>query len=90
MPDRDDLITPKGEKILGGALCRKNKRGLYQGSLQAPLASLPLSQIKRAICRAAGLFGETKPNEKFDFIDPNQLRLLVEKYRSDEWLLRVP
>ena len=88
-PEKSDLITPAGKKILGGALCRKNKRGLYQGSLEASLISLSPLQIERAINDAVSLFGEKEPEKKFDFISTEKLRSLVEKYQSDEWRLRV-
>ena len=89
MPEKSDLMTPSGKKILGGALCRKNRRGLYQGSLQAPLTPLPLPQIEQAIYRATALFGDKEPEQKTDFISPQELHSLVEKYHSDEWQLRI-
>ncbi len=90
VPEKSDITTPHGDKILGGALCRKNKRGLYQGSLKTSLISLSLSRIKQAIFRGVCVFGRQKPKEDIHFLEHSQTALLVEKYRSQNWRLRVP
>ncbi len=90
VPEKSDITTLDGIKILGGALCRKNKRGLYQGSFKTSLISLSLNQIKQAIFRAASIFKNKKPEEKINFLDHSETRLLVDKYRSQDWRQRVP
>ncbi len=90
VPEKSDITALDGAKILGGALCRKNKRGLYQGSLKTSLISLSLAQIKQAIFRATSIFGKKNPEEKIPFFERSKISLLVDKYRSQDWRLRVP
>ena len=84
MPEPMDVVREDGEKILGGALRRRNNVGLYQGSLRPDVLVAAIPVLRR--CIFDGLvreFGAIRLE-----LHPQWLALghrLAEKYGSQRW-----
>ncbi|MFI5350199.1 MAG: biotin/lipoate A/B protein ligase family protein [Elusimicrobiota bacterium] len=80
-----DLVLADGAKVLGGALRKRDGKGLYQGSLRAE--ALPLSReaveaaVADGVAREFGSAPATQPPASW----LDAARPLEERYRSREW-----
>lgn len=84
-PEPMDVVAEDGAKLLGGALRKKGRKGLYQGSLRPE--RLPLSREALERCVEEGIereFGAAPSRE----LRPEWLesaRTLETRYRSRDW-----
>jgi lipoate-protein ligase A len=86
-PEPFDLVDGRKAKVLGGALRRRNGRGLYQGSLRLPaqLKAARRPELESALTSGLAQSWGRKPSLE---LEPEWLRqgeILAEKYRSDAW-----
>ena len=88
-PEPLDLTNEAGDKILGGALRRKNARGLYQGSLQINQAPFPLLKIKEAVKNGLNQLYPQAPRPIITNAWLQKSQILREKYISTDWNERI-
>ncbi len=80
-----DLVLEDGTKVLGGALRKREGKGLYQGSLRLERLGLSAQAAAEAVAEGAALeFGRAPLRE----LAPEWLeaaRDLAQRYRSRDW-----
>ncbi len=80
-----DLTAEDGRKVLGGALRKKDGKGLYQGSLRPEGLGLSAEALAEAVAegagRAAGAAATTEIRDEWRALG----RELETRYRSPEW-----
>ncbi|MDE2490944.1 MAG: hypothetical protein KGM24_08850, partial [Elusimicrobia bacterium] len=80
-----DLVAADGSKLLGGALRKRDGKGLYQGSLRPEGLGLPAETLADAVLAGAALGLGREPLRE---IAPEWAALgrgLEARYRSDAW-----
>ena len=79
-----DLVADGERKVLGGALRKKGRKGLYQGSLRPEALGLPREALERAV--GDGVARELgAPRTALDPRWLESARGLETRYRSSEW-----
>jgi lipoate-protein ligase A len=83
-PEKLDLVRADGMKVLGGALRRRGKKGLYQGSFRPDLLAISIPAIQKAISDGLALeFGALSFDIDASLYSKGEA--FAEKYRSDRW-----
>jgi lipoate-protein ligase A len=88
-PEPLDLIDSTGKKILGGALRRKNGKGLYQGSLQVNSLKVTGKEIKATVQSGLAQFCPDAAREDIAPLWIEEAEKLSAKYRSVDWNERI-
>lgn len=84
-PQAVDIVAEDGRKAVGGALRRRGRKGLYQGSLRPEIFQRPRELLEAAIEQGIELEWSRPARRR---IEPDWLAragILVEKYRSEQW-----
>lgn len=84
-PQAIDIVDGQGRKALGGALRRRGRRGLYQGSMRPEIFARPRDVLEAAITRGLELGWGRPAQSRMESAWIAAARVLVEKYKSDEW-----
>jgi len=84
-PSPADLVDQAGRKVLGGALCKRRGRGLYQASLRQEFFSAPRQDLEALVAQALGPLWNRPlvPELPSSWVWTG--RALAEKYRSESW-----
>ena len=80
-----DLVLPDGRKVLGGALRKRDGKGLYQGSLRPEALNLPREDAAAAIADGAAREFGREPSTEIPDAWLGAARKLEDRYRSREW-----
>lgn len=86
-PEPKDLVSPMGNKALGGALRRRRGRGLYQGSLRPEVLGVSPAAARTAVTEGLSvgwkaLFERREPPPR---AAARAAQLRAERYSTDRW-----
>lgn len=84
-PEPCDLVDGRGRKILGGALRRRLKRGLYQGSLRPEGWTRRGEELEAAVTRGLAREWGREPSRELYPAWLRQAYKLAGKYGSEGW-----
>jgi len=86
-PEPEDLVDAEGDKFLGGALRRRGRTGLYQGSMRPETLEVGPDRLRSALTEGFGLHWETvfAPVPLQREVAAEAERLRQEKYSDDGW-----